>query len=274
MEHALGAALAPAHPGPIEAHADEVADRALDGAGADVKVVVAQRVVRHALAMLAEVGLDLEHLRALGLVARAGLRDGSVRVRQRRDDLGWTAPATQLAHAVGHPRGELIGAFAMQTPACGPQLLDDVHPVDARLGGGEPARVLLPDRLGAVGEEQRAHAQAARPRSTNDLSIRGPLREQRRFRRPRSRGGYRGDQPAIARHGDAGLTDRAAGRGRREREHAAAEPRVILTIRHSSGNAPPARRTVARAHVPAQTAGSARSRHWYVASSLHANELS
>ena len=113
VKHPLGSASAPAHPGAVETHADEVADRAFDGAGADVEVVAAERMVRHPMAMLAEVCEYIENLLALGLVARAGLGDGGVGGRQRRDYLAGTAPATQIADAVGDPRGELAGSFSV-----------------------------------------------------------------------------------------------------------------------------------------------------------------
>jgi hypothetical protein len=156
VEHPLGTTSAPTHPRAIETHSDEVADRTFDDAGGDVEIVAPKGVVAHAMAMLADVREDIEQLLAPGLVAGTGLRDGGVGRRQRGGDLVGAAPATQFANSVADPCGEFVGALAVQTSSSRPQLFDDVDPVDARLGLGEPGRLLIPDRFGAIGEEQRA----------------------------------------------------------------------------------------------------------------------
>jgi len=161
MEHPLRSASAPSHAWTVESHANEVADRAFDDAGGDVEVVGAKRVVAHPMAVLAEVREDVEQLLALGFVARAGLRDGGVGGRQRGDDLVGSARASQVTDSLGDPRGELVGALTVQTSSSAPQLLDDVDPVDARLGLGERTGLLVPDRFTAIGKEQRAFGAVA-----------------------------------------------------------------------------------------------------------------
>lgn len=78
VEHVLRAASAPAHSRVVESHPDEVADGTFNRTRGDIEIVAAKHVVAHAMAMLAEVREDGEHLLALALVAGPGLRDGSV----------------------------------------------------------------------------------------------------------------------------------------------------------------------------------------------------
>src|SRR5580692_7996914 len=68
----LGTVPSPAHAGPVEAYADQVADGALDDAGADVEVLPPQAVVAHADSVLAEVGGGLLQDVSAVLVAGTG----------------------------------------------------------------------------------------------------------------------------------------------------------------------------------------------------------
>src|SRR5882724_8180141 len=56
----LGAIASPAHPGPVQAHSDQVADGPLDSAGTDIEVLASELGVAHAAAVFGEVLHDLE----------------------------------------------------------------------------------------------------------------------------------------------------------------------------------------------------------------------
>jgi hypothetical protein len=71
VKDAFGTVEAPAHPGVLEAHADEAAHGALDSGGADVEVVPAEGVVAHMLDMLAQVVAHARESLAASLVALA-----------------------------------------------------------------------------------------------------------------------------------------------------------------------------------------------------------
>src|SRR3990167_3512149 len=156
MEDMLSPVAAPAHPRTIEPHADEVAHRPLDGAAADVEVVATEIVVAQAVLVLGEMLGDLEDLRSLRFGAGAGLRDALVGARQLVENTVGAAAPTELSGTSCHPTCQVGRAFWVQASTGVPELLGDVVPVEARLGVGEDARLQLPDRLGAVGNEQRA----------------------------------------------------------------------------------------------------------------------
>ena len=154
MEHTLRAFAAPAHAGPIEPKANEVANGAFHCPRADVEVSAAQEVIAHPLPVLGEMLLDLEQPFALALVARSGLRDGAVRpfngVEYRSD----AATAQQLG-LLRHPGSELLRALRVEACTCSPELLDDVEPVEASVSIREVALLQPPDVLAAISQEER-----------------------------------------------------------------------------------------------------------------------
>jgi hypothetical protein len=118
MEHVLGTVAAPSHPWTVEAHADQVAHRSLDGATSDVEVVAAQSVVVHAVLVFGEMLADLLELVSLDLGAGPGLGDAVVGGGQRAENVTGSAPAAKLADTSPDPCGQLGRTFDVEAGEC------------------------------------------------------------------------------------------------------------------------------------------------------------
>src|SRR6266498_689563 len=152
MKEALGATAAPAHPRSIEAYADEVAHGALCGACADVEILPAQVPIAQAALVLDQVLEDFVEAIALALVVWTGLWDRGVGVAQRFDD-GKDSPLAQPSSLLADPSTQLFGALGVDALARGPELLDDVVPVQTHLRVGEVDLLKTPDMLRAISKE-------------------------------------------------------------------------------------------------------------------------
>src|SRR6266545_2732081 len=152
MKEALGATEAPAHPRSIEAYADEVAHGALCGACADVEILPAQVPIAQAALVLDQVLEDFVEAIALALVVWTGLWDRGVGVAQRFDD-GKDSPLAQPSSLLADPSTQLFGALGVDALARGPELLDDVVPVQTHLRVGEVDLLKTPDMLRAISKE-------------------------------------------------------------------------------------------------------------------------
>src|SRR6266567_8908052 len=152
MKQALGATAAPAHPRSVEAYADEVAHGALSGAGADVEILPAQVSIAHAAPVFDQVLEDSVEALALALVVRTCLWDRGVGIAQGFDD-GKDSPLAQPGGLLADPSTQLFGALGVDALARGPELLDDVVPVQTHLRVGEVDLLKTPDMLRAISKE-------------------------------------------------------------------------------------------------------------------------
>lgn len=155
MQHEFRAATAPPHAGTVETHPDEIADRSFHDTAADRKVFPPEAAVAHPVSLVGQVVQSCRQALSLALVP--GSRSGSCceRCAQGGEDRA-DPDVTQVPGVLGDPCLQFGGALVMQAFARGPELLDDVEPVDTWLGVREVLLLRAPDVLRAVGEKDRA----------------------------------------------------------------------------------------------------------------------
>src|SRR5713101_6162122 len=154
MKQALGPSSAPAHAWSVEAYGDEVADGAFGGACTDVQILPAQISIAQAALVFDQVLEDSVDALALPLVVRTRLWNRSIDVAQGFDD-GKDSPLSQPSRLLADPSTQLFGALGVDALARGPELLDDVVPVQTHLGVREVDLLKTPDMLTAISKEHR-----------------------------------------------------------------------------------------------------------------------
>src|SRR6266511_2579529 len=112
----------------------------------------AQVPIAQAALVLDQVLEDFVEAIALALVVWTGLWDRGVGVAQRFDD-GKDSPLAQPSSLLADPSTQLFGALGVVALARGPELLDDVVPVQTHLRVGEVDLLKTPDMLRAISKE-------------------------------------------------------------------------------------------------------------------------
>src|SRR5690606_19075061 len=123
------------------------------GAGADVEVLVSERMIGHAMLVFHEVVGDGEQTFAPALVTGASLWNRGVRRGERIEHL-CDVPSTEAALLFVDPLTQGSATLWMQTAASLPERLGDVVPVDAGHSFGKVLLIAVPDVVRAVCEKE------------------------------------------------------------------------------------------------------------------------
>src|SRR5580693_7504345 len=111
LEECLCPLSNPTHAGTVEPLRDHIADGSLDGARADLQILLQQLLVVHHVDALLDVGGDLPKALPFALVAWTGGRDRGERGLQVTDD-GLDVAAVEALPLLVHPLFQGLAAFA------------------------------------------------------------------------------------------------------------------------------------------------------------------